>query len=77
MPDGVTEGSEALELLGRDGIAAIRPLKHGVIVDLRGAEEMLQHLMSKVRRYRRPQPRVIASVPSGVKPPGTQRWINS
>jgi rod shape-determining protein MreB len=59
-------GSEALELLGRDGIAAIRPLKHGVIVDLRGTEEMLHHLMSKVRRFRRPQPRVIASVPSGV-----------
>ena len=64
-------GSEALELLGGDGIAAIRPLKDGVIVDVHGTEEMLRHLIGKVRRYRRPRPRVIASVPSGVS--GVQR----
>ena len=64
-------GNEALELLGRDGIAAIRPLKHGVIVDLPGTEELLGHLIGKVRRYRRPPPRVIAAVPSGVS--GVQR----
>ena len=64
-------GREALELRGRDGIAAIRPLKDGVIVDLQGTEEMLRYLIAKVRRHRRPRPRVLASVPSGVS--GVQR----
>ena len=59
-------GHEALELGGRDGIAAIRPLEDGVIADLQGTEQMLRYLIAKVRRHRRPQPRVLASVPSGV-----------
>jgi rod shape-determining protein MreB and related proteins len=57
-------GCEALELLGRDGIAALRPLRDGVIVDLQGTEEMLRHLIGKVRRYKRP--RVIACVASRI-----------
>ena len=64
-------GSEALELLGREGIAAIRPLKHGVVADLRATEELLRHLIGKVRRHRRAKPRVIAAVPTGVS--GVQR----
>ena len=63
-------GREALELLGRDGIAAIQPLKHGVIADLQATEELLRHLIGRVRRSRRP-PRVIAAVPTGVS--GVQR----
>ena len=64
-------GSEALELLGREGIAAIRPLKHGVVADLRATEELLRHLIGEVRRHRRAKPRVIAAVPTGVS--GVQR----
>jgi len=64
-------GGEALELLGRDGVAAVRPLKDGVIVDLDGAALMLRHLLRKVRRYRRPRPSLIASVSSGAT--GVQR----
>jgi rod shape-determining protein MreB len=62
----VAVGSEALELLGREGIAAIRPLKDGVIADLPGTLEMLRHLIDRVRRHGRPRPRVVASVSSGV-----------
>jgi rod shape-determining protein MreB and related proteins len=59
-------GSEALELLGREGIAAIRPLADGVIVDPQGAAEMLRHLISRIRSHGRPRPRVVASVSSAV-----------
>jgi rod shape-determining protein MreB len=58
-------GSGALELLGRDGVTTLRPLKDGVIVDLDGATAMVRHLLRKVRRYRLPRPRLIASVSSG------------
>ena len=57
-------GSEALELLGRRGTAAIRPIKDGAIVDLERTAELLRHLIAKVERYRRSRSRVIASVPS-------------
>ena len=58
-------GSEAQELLGRDGVAALRPLRDGVIVDLDGAAAMVRHLLRKVRRFRRPRPRLVASVSGG------------
>ena len=64
-------GSEAVDLLGREGIAAIRPLKDGVIADLGATEELLRHLIGRVRRYRGVRPRVIAAVPAGVS--GVQR----
>ncbi len=59
-------GSEALELLGRDGVVAIRPLKAGVIVDLHGTVQMLRHLIDNVWRHRRGRPRVVASISSAV-----------
>ena len=59
-------GSEALELLGRHGTAAIRPIKDGAIVDLERTAELLRHLIAKVERYRRSRSRVVASVPSGM-----------
>ena len=59
-------GSEALELLGRHGTAAIRPIKDGAIVDLQRTAELLRHLIAKVERYRRSRSRVVASVPSGM-----------
>jgi rod shape-determining protein MreB and related proteins len=64
-------GSEALELVGRDGIAALRPLKDGLIVDLQGTVELLRHLIGRMRRSMSARPRVIASVPAGVS--GVQR----
>jgi rod shape-determining protein MreB and related proteins len=68
--EALAAGSEALELLGRDGIVAIRPLRQGVIADIEATEELLRHLLGKVRRSRRP-PRVIAAVPIGAS--GVQR----
>ena len=59
-------GSEALELLGGDGITAIRPLKDGVIVDLHRAAEMLRCLIGNVQPRRRRQSRVVASVSGAV-----------
>ena len=59
-------GSEALELLGRHGTAAIRPIKDGAIVDLERTAELLRHLIAKVERHRRSRSRVVASVPSGM-----------
>ena len=54
-------GSEALQLLGGDGIAAIRPVRGGVIVDLHGAAEMLRCLIANVQPRGRRQSRVVAS----------------
>jgi rod shape-determining protein MreB and related proteins len=62
----VAAGREALELLGREGITAIRPLKDGVIVDLPRAAEMLRRLIGNVHRYGPVRPRVVASVSGGV-----------
>ena len=59
-------GREALELLGGDGIAVIRPLRGGVIVDLHGAAEMLRCLMANVQHRGRRQSRVVASVSGAV-----------
>lgn len=55
-------GSEAVELLGREGIAIIRPLKDGMIVDVGAAAELLRRLIGSVKRYRRGRPRIVASV---------------
>jgi rod shape-determining protein MreB and related proteins len=59
-------GSEALELLGGDGIAIIRPLKVGMIVDVGATAEMLRRLIGKAQRYVRGRPRVLASVSGAV-----------
>jgi rod shape-determining protein MreB and related proteins len=59
-------GSEALPLLGGDGIAAIRPLRGGVIVDLHGAAEMLRCLIGNVQPHGRRQSPVIASMSGAV-----------
>ena len=59
-------GTEAWQILGRKEICAIRPLRGGVIADLRVTEEMLRYFIRKVHRQRWAHPRVVASVPSGV-----------
>src|SRR6188474_1312751 len=57
----VAVGLEAKRMLGRTpgNIAAIRPLKDGVIADFHVTEKMLQHFIHKVHetRFLRPSPR--------------------
>ena len=61
-------GVEAKRMLGRTPgtIAAIRPLKDGVIADFDVTEQMLRHFIQKVHQYRFAHPRVVVCVPSGV-----------
>ena len=70
-------GSEALELLGRQGTTAIRPIKDGAIVDLERTAELLRHLIAKVERYRRSRSRVVASVPSGISAPQRRAVVDA
>lgn len=62
-------GSEAKDMLGRTprSIAAVRPLKDGVIADFEVASEMLKCFIRR-QLHTRPllRPRVIVCVPSGV-----------
>ena len=62
-------GNEAKAMLGRTpgNIAAIRPLKDGVIADFDITEAMLRHFIRKVHNRRTMvRPRVIVCVPSGI-----------
>jgi len=61
-------GEEAKQMLGRTpgNIAAIRPLRDGVIADFEVAEEMIKHFIRKAHNRRRfASPLVIVCVPSG------------
>ncbi|MCU6392250.1 rod shape-determining protein MreB, partial [Enterobacter quasiroggenkampii] len=48
-------------------IAAIRPMKDGVIADFFATEKMLQHFITQVHSnsFMRPSPRVLVCVPVG------------
>jgi len=62
-------GSEAKMMLGRTpgNIAAIRPMKDGVIADFDVTEAMLRHFIRKVHNRRTlVRPRIIVCVPSGI-----------
>lgn len=62
-------GAEAKNMLGRtpDSIQAIRPVKDGVIADFEVTEQMLRHLIRKVRNGKSlVRPRIIISVPHGI-----------
>ena len=62
-------GADAKAMLGRtpEGIAAIRPLKDGVIADFEITEDLLRELIKKVQRRRfLVRPRIIICVPSGI-----------
>ena len=62
-------GSEAKEMLGKTpgNIAAIRPMKDGVIADFEVTEAMLRYFINKVHNRRTlVHPRIIISVPSGI-----------
>ena len=60
-------GEEAKRMLGRTpgNIAAIRPMKDGVIADFHITEKMLQHFIAKVHEssFVAPSPRVLICVP--------------
>jgi rod shape-determining protein MreB len=61
-------GEEAKLMLGRTpgSIAAIRPLRDGVIADFEAAEEMIKHFIRKVNNRRGfASPLVVVCVPSG------------
>ncbi|MGK7867763.1 rod shape-determining protein [Falsiroseomonas sp. E2-1-a20] len=61
-------GEEAKLMLGRTpgNIAAIRPLRDGVIADFEVAEEMIKHFIRKVHKRRSfASPLIIVCVPSG------------
>ncbi|MBS7792490.1 rod shape-determining protein [Roseococcus sp. SDR] len=61
-------GEEAKQMLGRTpgNIAAIRPLRDGVIADFEVAEEMIKHFIRKVHNRRSfTSPLIIVCVPSG------------
>jgi rod shape-determining protein MreB len=62
-------GSDAKRMLGRtpDNIAAIRPLKDGVIADFEVTEYMLREFIKEAQRKRHfVAPRIIICVPSGI-----------
>ncbi len=62
-------GTGAKEMLGRTpgNIAAIRPMKDGVIADFEVTEAMLRYFIQKAHHRRTlVRPRVIVSVPSGI-----------
>jgi len=62
-------GSAAKEMMGRTpgGIAAIRPLKDGVIADFEISEKLISDFIRRVVKHRYlMKPRVIISVPSGI-----------
>ena len=61
-------GEEAKQMLGRTpgNIAAIRPLRDGVIADFEVAGEMIKHFIRKVHNRRRfASPMIVVCVPSG------------
>ncbi|MFQ5464649.1 MAG: rod shape-determining protein [Thermodesulfobacteriota bacterium] len=62
-------GRDAKAMLGKTpgNIAAIRPLKEGVIADFEVTEEMLKYFITKVHNRRLlVRPRIIVGVPSGI-----------
>jgi rod shape-determining protein MreB len=62
-------GVEAKEMLGRtpSSVAAIRPLRDGVIADFKMAERMLNYFIKKAQKRRTPmQPLIVVGVPSEI-----------
>ena len=65
----VAVGANAKRMIGRtpSHIAAVRPLKDGVIADFDTTERMLRYFIQQVHRRRRwAQPRIVVCVPSGI-----------
>ncbi|MEX0322486.1 MAG: rod shape-determining protein [Puniceicoccaceae bacterium] len=67
--DVIAVGNEAKQMLGRTpmNIAALRPMKDGVIADFEITEAMLRYFIQKVNNSMRfVPPRVVVAVPSGI-----------
>ncbi len=65
----VATGIEAKEMLGRtpEQIAAVRPMKDGVIANFTATQLMLKNIIQKVRRkFSIGKPRIVVGVPSGI-----------
>jgi rod shape-determining protein MreB len=62
-------GKEAKDMLGRTpgNIAAIRPMREGVIADFKTSEKMLTYFIQKAHRRKMwVHPRIVIGVPSGI-----------
>ena len=61
-------GDEAKRMIGRTpvSIAAIRPMKDGVIADFDVTEAMLRYFIKKVQPRKLNHPRVVVAIPSGI-----------
>src|SRR5438067_9094993 len=61
-------GADAQRMIGRTPatIAAIRPLRHGVIADFDVTESMLRYFIRKGLERHRTRPRLIVCAPSGI-----------
>ena len=61
-------GEDAQRMIGRTPatIAAVRPLRHGVIADFEVTEQMLRHFIGRVHQSRFAHPRVVMCAPSGI-----------
>ena len=61
-------GAEAQKMLGRTpvNLAAIRPMRDGVVSDFEMAERLLRELLRKVSGFSLLKPRLLISVPSGI-----------
>ncbi len=69
LRNGHAVGEEALDCLGRmpPGMAAVRPMKSGVIADFEITEKMLRYFMRKVQPTRHfVKPQVVIAVPWGI-----------
>ncbi len=68
MNDGMAVGQVAKEMLGRTpgGIAAVRPLKDGVISDFEITEAMLRYFIRKATGKKWVSPRVVIAIPGGI-----------
>lgn len=78
--DGKAVGVAAKEMLGKTpgNIAAIRPLKNGVIADFEVTEKMLRYFITKVHGGRQwVKPQVVIAVPSGITAVEKRAVINS
>lgn len=65
----VAVGAEAKRMMGKtpEAIAAVRPIKEGVIADFEITETMLRYFIQKIHnRQRLVRPRVIVAVPFGI-----------
>jgi len=59
-------GAGALKMVGRtpDGIAALRPIRDGVVNDSEMTERMLQHFLKRVHAYGLFRPNLLINIPS-------------